>query len=173
MATAKGLNARVASYDSLPVGAYDLLTVCMAFHWFDRAQAVKALRQASAQDAIWLIYNFWLDGHGTDMAFNTWHRGWYQDNFPSPPRSTSHFIPDSTESDLVLVRHDQGSLKVPFDRRSLIGYLSTQSNVLARIREDFDFTQAESLIDSTMPIVADTDAYIYSYNYSICKTMQT
>ncbi len=172
LAAAKGLTVRLASYDSLPAGAYDLLTVCMAFHWFDRAQAVKAMCQASAHGATWLIYNFWLAGHSTDKAFNDWYHGWYQDHFPSPRRSQSHFVPEPEELALTLSKHDQGTLQVAFDRPSLIGYLTTQSNVQARIQEDFGFTEAVLLIDSTMPVVLDTDAYVYGYSYSICKVMR-
>jgi SAM-dependent methyltransferase len=169
LAAAKGLTVRVASYDSLPVGAYDLLTVCMAFHWLNRAQAVKALCQASAHGATWLIYNFWLAGHGTDEAFNDWYHGWYQDHFPAPRRSSPQFTPEFEESALTLAKHDQGTLQVSFDRPSLIGYLTTQSNVQARIQEDFGFTDAELLIDSTMHAVLDTNAFVYGYSYSICK----
>jgi SAM-dependent methyltransferase len=173
IATAKGLTARVANYDNLPADAYDLLTVCMAFHWFDRAQAVKAFCKASAPEATWLIYNFWLAGHSTDKAFNAWYQGWYQDHFPSPQRSTPHFIPAPEDSALVLVTHDQGTLKVPFDRPSLIGYLTTQSNVDVRIREGLSFGEAQALIDSTMPVVSDTNSYVYGYSYSICKATRT
>ena len=70
---------------------------------------------------------------------------------------------------MTLSKHGQGTLQVAFDQPSLVGYLSTQSSVLARIQEDFGFNDAQLLIDSTLPVVLDTQAYVYGYSYSICK----
>ena len=65
---------RQGSYGDLAAAKYDLISVCMAFHWFDRDVALAAFSLASVSDAIWLIYNFALTGHSVDESFNEWYR---------------------------------------------------------------------------------------------------
>ena len=54
----KGLTVKRASYEDLTEnGEYDLVSTCMAFHWFDRTKAIETYKQISAREAIWIIYN--------------------------------------------------------------------------------------------------------------------
>jgi hypothetical protein len=167
IAAAKGLKARVADLRAVESNAYDLISMCMAFHWFERDEAVGAMTAASAAEATWVIYNFWFAGHNTEEKFNLWLRGWYREQFPSPARSATSFIPKPEDGDIELLAHTSGTLHVPFDRPALIGYLTTQSNVEARLAANLQYAEAEKLIDSTMPSVGDPSAYLYGYEYSI------
>lgn len=77
-------------------------------------------------------------------------------------------VPKPEDGDIELLAHASGTLHVPFDRPGLIGHLTTQSNVEARLAADFEYAKAEKLIDSTMPRVAGPSAYLFGHEYSIC-----
>jgi SAM-dependent methyltransferase len=169
IARSKGLNARVASYDALLPAAYDLVSVCMAYQWFDRAAAVQALERASSPGATWLIYNFSLHGHASEDHFNHWYRGWYLETYPAPRRAAVEFIPSLTEPDLELIARGTGSLRVAFSRERLIGYLTTQSNVERALGHGASLEDIESILHARMPVVAAEDSYVYGFTYSICR----
>ena len=170
VARSKGLPARIAAYSSLPERTYDLLSVCMAFHWFDRGDAVRSLIAASLPGAVWLISNFSLLGHESDARFNDWYRKWYASRFPTPSRAASAFRPTESEHLLALIAEKSGVLKVEFDRQGLIGYLTTQSNVESRLRPEFGYIDAERELDANLPHVADERNFLYSYHYTVCRT---
>jgi trans-aconitate methyltransferase len=169
VARSKGLPARVAAYSSLPTRTYDLLSVCMAFHWFDREEAVKCLLAASLPGAVWLVSNFSLLGHESDLLFNEWYRKWYAGRFPAPTRAASAFRPTESERLLELVAEKSGVLRVQFDRQGLIGYLTTQSNVESRLVHEFGYADAERELDKHLPHVAEEGRFLYGYHYTICR----
>lgn len=63
VARRRGLDVAVRPCTDLQSGNFDLLSVCMAFHWFDRSEAVAAMKRASADRSVWLVYNFALAGN--------------------------------------------------------------------------------------------------------------
>ncbi len=170
VARSKGLPARVATFSALPPRTYDLLSVCMAFHWFARAEAVARLHAASLPGAVWLISNFALTGHGSDGRFNDWYSNWYRTRFPAPVRGSPAFRPSKDEAFLIQVAEGSGALKIPFDRQHLIGYLTTQSNVEAALRPGYGYLEAERELDESLPHVPDPTSYLYGYQYTICRT---
>lgn len=73
MANEKGLSVKQIGYEQAhEVGSFDLITTCMAFHWFDFNEALNAYKSASANNAVWLIYNFTFGGSETCEDFNDW-----------------------------------------------------------------------------------------------------
>ncbi|QEL55657.1 class I SAM-dependent methyltransferase [Chromobacterium paludis] len=165
----KGLDVQVGDLASLASAQYDLLSICMAFHWFDRAEALREMRRASQPGATWLIYNFWLAGHRADPAFNHWLRDSYPRQFPAPQRAVPHFQPQAEETGIQLMRQGQGSLPVTFSRRQLIAYLTTQSNIEAALSDTFGYADAETLLDASLPAISNPDGFEYGYRYSICR----
>lgn len=169
VARAKGMPARVGSYQALPSQTYDFIGICMAFHWFDRQDAVRALGSASVPGAIWLISNFWLEGHESDERFNHWYRTWYASRFPAPQRRDPAFRPTQDEPQLTLVAEGSGTMKIAFDRESLIGYLTTQSNVEHRLGPDYQYAHAEQDLRAHLPMVQESYKFLYGYQYTICR----
>ena len=108
---------------------FDLVSTCMAFHWFDQERVIPGYKKVTVNGGHWLIYNFAFAGHRTSKAFNDAF-SIYLREFPSPARGrqTAHEILDS-DPELTLVTRQPGSLEIEMDLRGLIGYLSTQSNV--------------------------------------------
>jgi SAM-dependent methyltransferase len=169
VAKSKGLPARVASFSELPAKTYDLLSICMAFHWFERGDAIARLHAASMPGAVWLISNFALVGHASDDRFNDWYNNWYRTRFPAPIRGAPAFRPSKDEDFIVSVAEVAGTLQIPFDRQHLIGYLTTQSNVEVALRPGFGYSEAERELDERLPYVAEPRSYLYNYQYTICR----
>jgi SAM-dependent methyltransferase len=164
----KGLNVRVGSWDSLPQRSYNLITLCMALHWSNREQAVSALRACSADSAIWLIYNFYFAGHASDDVFNAWRTGWFRTQFPSPPRAPADFDVGPRDNGLALIRRGSGLLRMTFDRPSLIGFVTTQSNIEQGLKACYGYEKAERDLDASMPAFEQGE-FLYGYTYSIVR----
>ncbi len=153
----------------MPAGSHDLLTMCMAFHWFERSEIVSILKNTSKPKAIWLIYNFWLAGHASNEEVNAWLSGWYRTRYPSPPRRDSTFIPTGSERDVELLTSEVGEIGISFNRRSLIGYLTTQSNVEACVRSGSTYAEIEREIEATLPAIEAGSGFRYGYSFSISR----
>lgn len=165
-ARAKGLQVGVATYENLPSRRYDLLTVCMAFHWFDRSRALHSFARASEDSATWFIYNFAFGGHSTDDEFNHWLRSWYYTLFPSPARNEQDFRVRNGDDGLVELAHESGAMLISLDRAGLIGYLTTQSNVEAKVQSGSTYESIERQIEASMPETT-TSEFRYAYTYTV------
>lgn len=168
IAMAQGLPVIKGDYRNMSdVGTFDLLSTCMAFHWFDPALAVASYKAASRNGAIWLIYNFALDGHETSAAFNDWYFNSYFTRYPSPPRNRSAVITPGKDQSLTLIKQDQGCLAVNFTAEFLVGYLSTQSNIEQVLKSG---RPVESVVDELLSQVAEIDltgTFKYKFSYEL------
>lgn len=167
-AEAKGLKVQLGTYEQLPDGPYDLITVSMAWHWFDRARAITELRRVSAPSALWVISNFAFAGRPGDVAFQAWLKEWYLREFPSPQRQSMTFRATPDDRGLVELVHQQVPLPLTFTRDELIGYFTTQSNVEARVRAGIRYDEVEKQIDATMPKTLST-GFEYVCHYTIAQ----
>jgi ubiquinone/menaquinone biosynthesis C-methylase UbiE len=125
--------------ESLPFedSSFDLLTVSNAFHWFDRSQF---LNQASRvlKPGGWLIvyFNAWdskmLEKPG---VLETWGNMHFE-RYPTPPRDNKPMT--ETESSSYGFRFDPIETyqnTVGFTLEQCVNYLSTQSNMIAKVEQ--------------------------------------
>jgi SAM-dependent methyltransferase len=136
-----GTSARlaVARAETLPFvdAAFDLMTVALAFHWFDPEAFLSEASRVLSDRGILAIYNNAFRGRMVgDDEFNRWFHQRYLERYPTPPRS---FAPPPSE----LVRgHDFAFLdiityedQVSFTVERLVDYLTTQSNIVAVVED--------------------------------------
>lgn len=123
--------------ESLPfaAGRFDLVTSGLAFHWFDQpaflAEAHRVLRPGG-----WLaLYNHGFTGVMIDdPAYERWHREAYYGRFPDPPRDLRAGGEGQwTDAGFVHAHQDIFAHDVPLSLDDWAGYLTTQSNVIARL----------------------------------------
>jgi|GEM_PF-6529623 len=149
------------------LGTFDLLSTCMAFHWFDPDLAFTAYKAASNDGAIWLIYNFALGGHQTSASFNEWYFETYMKEHPSPPRnSTTAAIPAKDKS-VRLVKQDKGWLPIELTREALVGYLSTQSNIEQAVRSGNSIEDICSDLLLQLSRINFSKNFKYNFSYEI------
>ena len=131
--------------------AFALLTVSMAFHWFDQRRFLaEAGRVLATHGELW-VYNLFFPGVLVgDPSFSTWHRESYLPRFPSPARHSDTL--EALLSDLPLrFGGDRWlSFEVPFSARGLRNYLTTQSNVEAALRSGASIAEVDEWLDSEL-----------------------
>jgi len=154
------------------LGSFDLLSTCMAFHWFDPDIAIESYKAASNPDAVWLIYNFALVGHETSNVFNDWYLNRYLDKYPAPPRNNYEPVDLEKDETLRLLGKDRGWLPVLFDSESLAGYLCTQSNVEQRINEGCSQEEIFSELKSEISVMDIKGNFKYHFTYEIHQVIK-
>jgi SAM-dependent methyltransferase len=117
--------------------SFDLLTVSNAFHWFDRSRFLSEANRLLKPDG-WLVvyYNAWrskmLEKPGVLEAWGNMHF----DRYPTPPRDSKPMT--ETEASSFGFRFDEPETyqnTVVFTLEQCVNYLSTQSNMIAKIEQ--------------------------------------
>lgn len=128
-----------------PDRTFDLVTVGLAFHWFDQADFLREAHRVLQTDAWLVIYNSGFTGDmSEDPAFRDWSHDDYPARFPTPPRRSYTVTLEDAEPLGFVVR---GSESFAHDERmqaeQLASYLLTQTNVIAAV-EGGDVSLAEA-----------------------------
>lgn len=121
----------------LPDASFDLVTVALAFHWFDRprflAEAWRVLRPAG-----WLVIyaNGFTGTMAENPAFERWNWDSYVTRYPTPPRNNQPLTgDDARQHGFRFSGRETYTNDVLFSPEELANYLLTQSNVLAVIEQ--------------------------------------
>lgn len=126
-----GLAERMA----FPARSFDLVTTALAFHWFDREafldEAARVLRRPG-----WLVvYTNGMTGRLAEQApFTDWFRNDFLARYPGTPRNAEP-LPDSAfhERGYEIVAREQYLASLRLSLSEIVGFLLTQSNVIARV----------------------------------------
>lgn len=125
----------VARAERLPLasGSVDLVTVALAFHWFDRdaflSESARALRPGGG---LTLYNNAFLGRMAGDDVFGRWFRESYLTRYPAPPRRGAPVTAERADAHgLEIVLDMEYANEVTFTPRTLAEYFVTQSNVIA------------------------------------------
>lgn len=164
------LNVTTGSYENIKSeNTYDLISTCMAFHWFDQELAIKCYKRISQKNAIWIIYNFAFSCHEKSEKFNKWFFDYYLTKYPSPPRKkTVNAIPEN-DSEIEMLRSDKGIIPITFDKEKLIGYLSTQSNIEAAVKKGRSYEDITQELLKQIKNIDISGFFNYKYTYNIYK----
>jgi SAM-dependent methyltransferase len=128
-----------APAEALPVrdGSFDLATVSLAFHWFDRERFLREAQRVLRPDGWLVIYNNWFTGHMREnKVFQQWNRECYLSFYPTPPRNNQPFTDeDAAAHGFTFVSREEYVNAVAFTTETLANYLMTQSNVIACVEQ--------------------------------------
>lgn len=115
----------------------DLITVALAFHWFDRAAFLNEVRRLLRPNGWLVIYNNSIYGRmGGNPGFEDWFRNVYISRYPSPPRNRTPITGDhARQFGFALIATEEYSNDVEFDVERFAAYLMTQTNVIAAVEE--------------------------------------
>ncbi|HEV2864616.1 MAG TPA: class I SAM-dependent methyltransferase [Pyrinomonadaceae bacterium] len=132
-----GLSFCLASAERLPFGeqAFDLLTICQAFHWLDRGKFLAEARRVVKEGGWLVVYDNYftarMEGRG---PFGEWHRGPYLQRFPVPPRGALSFTPEEAGREGFELRAEERfENSYGFTKDELVDFLLTHSNVIAAV----------------------------------------
>jgi len=147
----KGLSIENISYETLhELGKFDLISTCMAFHWFNEHRAIKSYKLASNNGAIWLVYNFVFKGNIDSENFNNWFYEQYLKEYPSPKRGVHFATVDVRDLSIERISSNEGYIPISLTKRGLIKYLTTQSNVEHAVIQGTPYKQIEKNIISQL-----------------------
>lgn len=169
IARSKGLRAfHVALSDLDTHRKFDLISVCMAYHWLDPIDALRVFKQISTNNSTWIIYNFSFAGHSSSQEFNSWFQSTFLTDFPSPPRksTTSSIVLDK---EISLIKDERGELPIQLNRQQLINYLMTMSNVEAAVSETTSYGEIEQEILRGLGHFTFDENFHYRYSYEMYR----
>ncbi len=126
-----------ASAEGLPFAAeaFDLITVALAFHWFDRTQFLTEARRVLGPSAWLVIYDNGFAGEMREnRQFAEWSRTSYLRRYPSPPRDRRPLAEaEAAAHGFRFEGRERYANDVGFSLDELVDYLMTQSNVIAAV----------------------------------------
>ena len=140
--------------------SFGLVTVGLAFHWFDQQQFISEARRVLRPGGWLVIYNDRFMGRMTgNDNYQKWSREQYLMRYPSPPRNNQTFADsDALACGFVPSGFDEFVHEVKFTPEQLVSYLLTQTNVISAVetgREDLQ-SVANWLLNSIQPLFAGT-----------------
>jgi SAM-dependent methyltransferase len=134
----------------------DLMTVSLAFHWFDRSRFLAEARRVLRAEGALVIYSNGFYGRMEENpAFARWNRESYLTRYPTPARHDQPFTDeDARASGFQFVGRERYTNEISFSPEQLAQYLMTQSNVIAAVEQGSE-TLAEVhtwLLDTVSPL---------------------
>ena len=171
LARAGAPDARVARgrAEALPfrTDVFDLVTVCMAYHWFDQHGFLKETRRVLTQGGEVWVYNLFFPGVLIgDDDFAAWHRDRYLTRYPVPARHRGSLARalDSGPAGLVFAERRKLEYEVGFTATGLRSYLTTQSNVEAALRLGASLRDVDAWLDEELaPFFAREPSRRFAY----------
>lgn len=140
----RGIGYLQAAAEAVPLasGAFDLLTVALAFHWLQREKFLTEARRLLRAGGWLVIYNNGFTGEmAENPSFRAWSHGGYQARYPTPPRNRAPFTDEQAgQFGFVFVARETFRNRVVFSPTALAGYLMTQSNVIAAVEQGQETT---------------------------------
>lgn len=120
-----------------PDATFDIVTVGLGLHWFDRRRFLAEARRVSRRDAWLLVYDSgFCERMAENPAFTEWVNQFRQ-RFPAPPRDDAPIATDVLAPEgFACVLTDTFVHREAYDLEQLLAYLRTQSNVLIQLRHE-------------------------------------
>ncbi len=158
-----------SSAESLPFSerTFDIVTVSMAFHWFDQRRFLEeAARVLTCGGELW-VYNLLFPGvlFG-DESFSRWHRERYLVRYPVPARHSETLACLLRPQQLPFVFTDERRLsyEVTFTAGELRSYLTTQSNIEAALRRGAALRDVDAWLDNELaPFFREAASQRFAY----------
>jgi ubiquinone/menaquinone biosynthesis C-methylase UbiE len=149
--------------ENLPFTAetFDLLTVCMAFHWFDQAKFLLEVDRVLKPNGWLILYNnFFRSQMISNQEFLRWANSFYA-NYPVPARVETPTDPAFFSSHgFRLDPLEDIENQVSFTPNELAAYMTTQSNFIAKVEEGTESLEEvhASIVEGVTPFFADSRA---------------
>jgi ubiquinone/menaquinone biosynthesis C-methylase UbiE len=138
---------------------FGLMTVGLAFHWFDQRKFLLEAQRLLRPEGWLIIYNDVFTGHmnGND-DFKKWFREEYLARHPSPPRHNQPLTEIGTsEYGLAAYNFEQFIHETEFSTEQLVSYLVTQTNVISAVETGIEDLRSviNWLSNSVRPLISE------------------
>jgi SAM-dependent methyltransferase len=116
-------------------GTFELVTVCGAINWIDRARFFPEARRVLKDGGWVIIYDNTITDHVPGCpAYTRWYHEQYLVRYPKPPRDESPFTPSEADAYGFRLVHSEdytNELQWPLDQ--YVEFMLTQSNIIAAV----------------------------------------
>lgn len=151
-----------APAEALPFedGKFDLVTVSSAVHWFDiDAFLMEAHRVLKPKGWLLIYMNYFTSKMDGNDDFLKWADGVHYKKFPTPPRNNTYdwSAENLGKKGFSIYTADEFENGVYFDKRQLIDYLTTQSNVEAAVKQTSIYSDIEAWLDKELSLYFSAD----------------
>ena len=149
--------------ESLPFDAetFDLLTVCMAFHWFDQAKFLLEAHRVLKANGWLIVYN---NEARAQMIGNPEFRNWadqFYTSYPTPSRTATPTDPAFfSNHGFQLDPLEEVENHVSFTPDELAAYMTTQSNFIAKVEQGAESLEEvhARIVEAATPLFAEARA---------------
>ncbi|HXS58064.1 MAG TPA: class I SAM-dependent methyltransferase [Hanamia sp.] len=158
-----------AEQQPFPGNYFDLITVSSGVHWFDidlfLTEANRLLKSRS-----WLVLyeNYFISEMVDNADFTSWFPEVYLKKFPSPPRNNAYDWTNENlnPKNLKFVNGETFKNSVPFTKKQLALYFTTQSNIIAAVEKNkTSYEQVEKWLDEQLALFFGDDCTTQIINY--------
>lgn len=147
-----------APAEHLPLKSHsaNLITVSLAFHWFDRERFLAEAHRVLSPGGWLVIYNNGFEGRmNENPEFAHWNSETYVTRYPTPPRHNQPFTDEDARSHgFAFSKRESYTNEIAFSPERLACYLMTQSNVIAAVEQGSEAPEDVYvwLLDSVKPL---------------------
>lgn len=169
----------VAAAEQLPFAeaVFELVTVSQAFHWLDHERFLTEAARVLCADGWLVVYdNYFSSEMQENAAFQRWYQEEFRGKYPPPQRKWPPFTgEDSVSENLRLIGEEYYQNRINFTVASLVDYLVTQSNVIARVEygEQEISDVRRQLINSIKPLFGKRAEASFLFNSPIWYLRKT
>lgn len=120
------------------------ITCALAFHWFDRDRFLGEIWRVLDSRGKFLVYtNGFTGSMREDPEFQDWSQKEYPKRFPTPPRNSRPITrEEAARKGFTLIKEERFENEISFSAKELVAYLTTQTNVVAAVREGRESLQS-------------------------------
>ncbi len=117
--------------------SFDLITVCGAINWIDRARFFpEAKRVLKEQGWVILYDNFITERMRENAGYTQWYQEQFLSRYPKPPRDETPLTPSECEGFGFHFDQEEYTNELTWSREEYIEYILTQSNVIVAVEMD-------------------------------------
>jgi len=133
----ENIQYQVAPAEEIPFpdSSFELVTVGLAYHWFDQAKFLREAHRVLKADSWLAIYTSGFLGEMLeDPSFSKWAQKTYPEKFPTPPRYNTSVAVNAIEPfGFILQNTEKFTHNEIMTAEGLTYYLSSQTNVIAAV----------------------------------------
>jgi len=120
-----------------PENTFDLVTVGLAFHWFDQEKFLDEANRVLKPGGLLAIYNnYFISEMREREDFSHWVRGQFLKRYMTPPRGRKKLTATFANAHGFDLSGPEGFPNdTPMTHEELAGYFLTQSNVISKVEE--------------------------------------
>jgi len=145
----------ISDAEVLPLAddAFDLITMSQILHWLDHQTFFAEARRVLKNKGWIIVYdNYFSAQMPENPEFQNWHKEYFLEKYPPPPRNWVSFTAEDTEKEgFHLIKHESFKNEINFTKEKLAAFLLTISNVIAAVEggneelKDVEISLAENL----------------------------